>query len=370
MLPTTTNWFERALWISRERATALVVVGLALSWVATYVLGGAGHVAPHWFYAPILVAATRFGVAPTIATAVAAGMLAGPLMPLDVAQETVQPLSDWTSRSAFFIANGLVMSFVIGRLRAALVRELDVVKSEQQLARHKEEVIQVVSHEFRTPLTVISACAEVLAQPGVVAPEEQPLVEALGRAARRLDALVRVVLAAAGTLVDPERTREEVVALRDLCQSVAAATEPSEGSRIRFRDWRDAETVVCDPDLLALLLQAVIDNALKFSPSPTPVEITARRLTGVVEVCVRDQGPGMSEDDLGRAFEPFTQKDQSATRSQPGLGLGLFAARRTAEVLGAKIELQSPADGGVEAIITIPQATRGQEAPVDSAEAN
>jgi signal transduction histidine kinase len=350
-----TDWVGRAFRVSITQGAALVVLGLGLSWMATYLLGGSGRVPPHWFYIPILIAAARFGVAGTVVTAVAAGALAGPLVPADVAHGTVQPLSDWLGRTGFFMGNGLIMALVIGRLKRALGRELDLAKAEQELARHKEAVIQTVSHEFRTPLTAILGTAGFFAEPGVVSEDGRPLVEGLERSARRLENLINVVLAAAGTLIDPASRHEERVVLRDLCQSVAATAETPQGARIRFEATRDAEVVICDPELLAVPLRAVIDNALRFSPTSSEVVVSARRLADAVEVSVRDSGPGMSETDRRYALEPFTQKNESVSRQEQGLGLGLFAARKTVELLGGTFELRPATDRGLEAVITIPQ---------------
>jgi hypothetical protein len=74
----------------------LASVGLLLgaSWLVAYALGGAGRVPPHWFYVPVLVAAARFGLFGAAGTAVVAGLLAGPLLPLDVSRGAPQQLLD------------------------------------------------------------------------------------------------------------------------------------------------------------------------------------------------------------------------------------------------------------------------------------
>lgn len=96
----------------------LVVAGLlALSWVAIFAVGGAGKVAPHVFYVPILVASARLGWIGAAVTGIAAGIVAGPLLPLDVAAGTSQSVSDWVSRTAFFVAIGLTVSWIFAATR-------------------------------------------------------------------------------------------------------------------------------------------------------------------------------------------------------------------------------------------------------------
>lgn len=90
----------------------LVLGLLALAWVFSYTVGGAGSVAPHVFYVPIIVAAARFGWMGAALAGAAAGLLAGPLLPLNVTAGTAQALSDWASRLGFFVAIGLTGSAI------------------------------------------------------------------------------------------------------------------------------------------------------------------------------------------------------------------------------------------------------------------
>jgi PAS domain S-box-containing protein len=105
-------------------ATAVTRVSLALAacWLATYLLGGAGIVAPHWFYIPIILAAVALGPVGTVVTAVVAGLLAGPLMPADVANGVRQSATDWGSRLTFFVVIGWTMWVVVNRRQVAETR--------------------------------------------------------------------------------------------------------------------------------------------------------------------------------------------------------------------------------------------------------
>ena len=82
---------------------AVVVAGLLGSYLIVYLIGGAGRVAPHFFYLPILFAGVRFGPAGGAATAIVSAALAGPAMPLDVEQGTPQHMSEWVSTGGFFL---------------------------------------------------------------------------------------------------------------------------------------------------------------------------------------------------------------------------------------------------------------------------
>jgi len=127
-----------------------------------------------------------------------------------------------------------------------------------------------------------------------------------------------------------------------------------------------------DPALLKPLLRHIIENALKFSPPGSAVDIAIARTSGEVEVRVRDRGPGIDPEFLERAFDPFTQGDQSTTRANRGLGIGLFAARKIAELLGGRVELRRHPGGGMEAILHLPDTNEDRSlvaADIEAADA-
>jgi PAS domain-containing protein len=139
-----------------------VAVLLSLSWLVSYLLGGAGRVPPHWFYVPILLAAARFGLAGAAATAVVAGLVAGPLLPLDVTTGTQQHLSDWSARLGFFLGIGLVMGAVIVRLKGSLEREIALAREDRDLAlRESEATLRAVFAASPDMITMVEPDGEL-----------------------------------------------------------------------------------------------------------------------------------------------------------------------------------------------------------------
>lgn len=124
---------EICLKLSRRSAAALVVVGLLVGWVATWLLGGAGNVPPHYFYVPILLAGIRFGASGALLAAVASGLLVGPLTYADVAIRTPQELSDWGTRLVWFVVIGQILTAIATMTVTAVERELDHLRSASAL---------------------------------------------------------------------------------------------------------------------------------------------------------------------------------------------------------------------------------------------
>lgn len=339
-------------------AGTLVALGLLFCYVITFRLGGASSVAPGWFALMVLPAAARFQYRGAILTAIAAAILAGPMMPLDVKMAVPQPQSVWLGRGLTFVVIGIVTAALVQRVQAARRRELDLARREVELANEQRDlatrkaaVIATVSHEFRTPLTVIAGVARTLEFHGMVSPEGGQLLQGLSGAAQRLTDLVTTV----GAVMEHDDAflRPEPIVTRDLLDSVIdtlGVRNPRD--RLTVRVDRHAELAVCDRQMLSQLLRHIIENAVKFSPQDEPVEVGIEREGRRLLIRVADRGPGIDVDLLKR-WDPFTQGDQSMTRMSSGLGLGLFAATRLAEILGGSIELRPRLDGGTVANIYV-----------------
>lgn len=123
-------------WLEAPRtyAWACIVGGLGVSWLIGYAIGGAGVAAPHWFYLPILFGAARFGARGAGLSALGAGALAGPLLPLDVGLAIAQTPLDWITRAAFFLIVGQACAVAIGLGRATTRAELQHQRVTGELA--------------------------------------------------------------------------------------------------------------------------------------------------------------------------------------------------------------------------------------------
>ena len=135
----------------------LTVASLASCWVLAYGLGGASTVPPHWFYIPIFFAGARWGWRGSLGTAIAAGILAGPMLPGDVADGVAQLPSDWIVRAMMFVLIGQVVTVLLGlsmhdgrdelvRLRAE--RQLREGLSRSEFVMHYQPIVDVASGDI------------------------------------------------------------------------------------------------------------------------------------------------------------------------------------------------------------------------------
>jgi signal transduction histidine kinase len=107
---------------------------------------------------------------------------------------------------------------------------------------------------------------------------------------------------------------------------------------------------------LAQILDVLVDNAVKFTPAGTRIELRIRVGEDAwVQVDVADQGPGIAPDQLPLMFKPFRQVDGSATRRVGGLGMGLATASRIAEQMGARLGVETAAGRGATFTVSLPR---------------
>jgi signal transduction histidine kinase len=340
-------------------AGADIAAGLLLWYGLAYALGGLAALSSAWAFPVVLVAAARFRYVGAILTAIAATIVTGPLMPLSVSVGTQQGLALWIGRGPVFLLVGVLTAYLIDEVVADRDREVELARQERELVARQVAVIATVSHEFRTPLTIIGGVARTIETQRMVTPEALPLLAGLHDATRRLTDLVNAV----GAVLDDSRAgtfvRAETVFFRDVCSQVLVSLgvrDPK--SRVHVDVDPSAEFFVSDRELLTQLLRHVVDNAVTFSPETEPVQVTARRAGGRLEVHVLDRGPGIDRELLDSPHL-FKQADQSDTRSKRGLGLGLVAASRLATILGGSVEYEPRSGGGTVSILDLraPDAT-------------
>ena len=281
----------------------------------------------------------------------AATLLAGPLMPLDVAADVPQRLGVWVGRGLTFFVIGLVTAALVDRVQAARQRELELAREERDLAVRKAAVIATVSHEFRTPLTTIVGVARTLEVHGMVVDEGLPLLMGLLDSTRRLVDLVTTV----GAVMEHDTSfvRPEPFVVRELLDQVIehiGVRDPH--GRVAVEIDPRAELAICDRDILGQLLRHIVENAVKFSPPSALVKLHVGRENTRLIIRVQDQGPGIGEDFLD-SWDPFSQGDPSMTRTKQGLGLGLFAAGRLAEIIAGSITFHAGPGGGSVAVIDV-----------------
>lgn len=214
--------------------------------------------------------------------------------------------------------------------------ERELAARVDELARTKDQLLAVVSHEFRTPVTGVMGFAKTMSNHfGALDQDTMRLfVRSIEDHSTRLARLVdNLVVAADGVIVETGA----VCDIHDVISSVVATVEDtSHEIHVSLRGTRRAQI---DVEAARRVMANLVDNAVKFADDGTAVRVDARRLGDDVVIDVINVGPPLPADLRQRLYQPFVQADSSDSRRADGLGLGLHVVRQLVEGHGGRVEL-------------------------------
>jgi two-component system, OmpR family, phosphate regulon sensor histidine kinase PhoR len=225
--------------------------------------------------------------------------------------------------------------------------------------RTRRDFIANVSHELRTPLTSIQGYVETLLDDPV--PDTDTTREFLyiiQRSARRMNRLTEDLLTLAGVeSPDYKLFRQPMPASALVDDAVASLGGMVSDAGLQLElDGAPDDLVLADPDALNQIFGNLTENALKYGGSGGRLQIGARRLGNEVEFWVRDFGPGIASEHLGRIFERFYRVDKARSRESGGTGLGLAIVRHIVHAHGGQVRAESELGAGATLYFTLPLA--------------
>jgi signal transduction histidine kinase len=240
------------------------------------------------------------------------------------------------------------------RLHLETEAQLDSLRSIDQA---RAELIAVVTHQLRTPLAVVRAYLDLLAE---TARPHHPEVEAWHTAAtgqvQRLDELVETILETvrADRLLTVEVAPFDVDAVID---EVLTRLAPLL-RRHRLERYTDGgQMALGDPARLSQVLELLLENGAKYAPPGATVVVADWIDRGEVHVAVGDDGAGIPPELRESVFEPFVRLDDTG---RPGAGVGLFAARRLVAAMGGRLWIEDKPAGGSQFVTVLPAAEVGR----------
>jgi two-component system phosphate regulon sensor histidine kinase PhoR len=232
----------------------------------------------------------------------------------------------------------------------------------RRLERIRQDFVANVSHELKTPLSVIKACVETLLDGAADDPQHRGrFLERIGDQSDRLYALILDLLSLAriesgeeafelravplGPAVDDclERHRERAEAKK---QHLLAEPPPGDGDLAAH----------VDEEALGQILDNLVENAIKYTPEGSRVVVRWRSDEGQVRLEVEDNGQGIPEADLPRIFERFYRVDKARSREMGGTGLGLAIVKHLTQAMKGGVRATSRLGQGTTFIVSLPQA--------------
>ncbi len=257
-------------------------------------------------------------------------------------------------------ATVLITGFMI-HYRVKLERTLgEALVRERNASATQRAFVSMVSHEFRTPLTIIDAEAYRLVKiKDTIEPDDiERRAKSIRGSVTRMVKLIDGVLCSARALENRINFRPEAVNLHNLINTVCKEREKESSAAIEFIDKGLPNQIRADHNLLFYVFDNLIGNAIKYSPQHPTVKVLASVEAGWVLIEVWDEGIGVPPEDLPRLFDMYFRS--SNVGAFPGSGVGLYIVRTFVQLHGGRVGVESVLGQGSVFTVHLPIAAAAQ----------
>jgi signal transduction histidine kinase len=216
-----------------------------------------------------------------------------------------------------------------------------------ELNQMKANFVANISHELRTPLTHVKGYVELLVTEslGALSREQRHALQVTQRATSKLESIIEdLIMFSLTSRGEMSMKLDRVDIRRIITQAARSASDKAEERGVEVQVSAPEKTlfVQADPDKIAWVVNQLLDNGIKFTPSGGKVAISLREEgRNLILVAVSDTGIGIPPVRMKEIFEPFHQLDGSSTRHYGGTGLGLSLVRQIVEAHGSLLDAQS-----------------------------
>ena len=202
------------------------------------------------------------------------------------------------------------------------------VKKQLKISNEQQHFMMAITHELKTPIAVAKLNLETMQKRRLDEEQQHRLLRNTLHETERLDALCN------NLLVSSQMESEGYKILKDEINFSSLAASSINDFNIRFpqrnmvKEIADDVIVTGDPMLLQIVVNNLLENALKYSPKEAPVKIELHNRSSIVTLKVTDNGPGIADADKKKVFEKFHRLGNEATKRAKGTGLGLYLCKK------------------------------------------
>lgn len=240
-------------------------------------------------------------------------------------------------------------------------REHDVrehARRMESLEKQKSEFLLVASHELRGPLSVLAGYISLM-QEGALGELPERARDALQTMSERANVMARLIeeLLQTARMEHGLELELKPLDLRDVTNEAAKSMMPAAAAhnqRIEVHVTADPAPIVGDRDRLVIILNGLLDNAIKYSAPQAPISCDVSTEPDWALVAVRDGGIGIKPEDLPKLFTRFGRLPNSDNAHIPGAGLGLYLAQNLARMHGGRITVESEPGNGSTFVLRLP----------------
>jgi signal transduction histidine kinase len=227
----------------------------------------------------------------------------------------------------------------------------------EQAAQRREEMVQDVAHDLRTPLTSIKGASQNLLDDmaGPLSESAEEYVEIIRDQAEHLIGIVNWLVDAIRVSLDPVELNTTPIEVDQLAARVVRGLKPiAQEQEVTLSIDTEPSGALVDPSKLLLVLENLVGNALKFTESGGKVSVTVSAPGDTVEIAVTDTGVGLDPDEIERVFDRYYR----SSHPRGGSGLGLSISRELVRLHGGDITVTSEKGKGSTFLVTLPSDCR------------
>ncbi len=261
----------------------------------------------------------------------------------------------WQTMGFSFMGSALLLMIMIGCFYIAV----STILKQKKLAEVKNDFINNMTHEFKTPISTISLATQLIQEESVIAKNET-ILRYLGIIKEeniRLGNQVERVLQTAQMEKEEIILKKQDIDIHTLIQHVAENINPivhtNQGTLLVNLD-ANPSVLSIDEVHISNVIHNLLDNAIKYSPNQLHVEIQTESNANQYTIKIKDQGIGMDKSVLETVFEPFYRVPTGNIHNVKGFGLGLSYVKKIVEAHGGKVKVESTLGAGSTFIITLP----------------
>ncbi len=227
-----------------------------------------------------------------------------------------------------FLGEGITFLFLF--FLGAIYVYRSLVK-QLRYSNQQQNFMMAVTHELKTPIAVTQLNIETLLKRELQADQQKQLLNNSLKETQRLDALCNNILLAAQLDLADYQQNKQSIQLSEMVKAVIKSFEERFPARKMIVQVQEEVMMFAEPLLMQMLLQNLLDNANKYAPIETPIEVVLEKNDRQILLQVKDQGPGIPPAERERVFNKFYRMGNESTRSAKGTGLGLYLCKKIAE---------------------------------------
>lgn len=266
----------------------------------------------------------------------------------------VQSPTEWITLCMFLLT--AVITGHLVALRDALIKTRSEAAALADADRLKTALLSMVSHDFRSPLTAIKASVSTLLSEGKPLDVEtlRVLYQTIEQETDRLNLLIGNILDLSRLEAGAWQPKLEQISVSELIGVVLDHFSNESNRQIVVRMNPNLSEITIDTVQMVQVIKNLLENALKYSPPDSIVEIVCQKANQRAEIQILDRGRGLSGEDIIHIFERFYRGTGLQESSVPGLGIGLAVCRGLVEANGGKLEASNREGGGSVFTISLP----------------